>query len=258
MKRARAAILPVVFLLSLQPAFGQVATAQGAPVSISNLTTGRFIKSGLTSSVTTAPVSIAPNSIGLLHLMSCCNHATVPTVRGAGLSWELLVTHTTGQKRHWVFRAATTSVAATGSLTVAFAAPQSTVLWIADAASGVVITNNGADAIVQVAWQDSQTNATTGAIALGPFASPANAAIGFGLAGSGSATDIVPEAGYTETAQVASSGSNLIIDTFWGVGEDRSVSATFVDGNGAPQMQSWLFLAAELRAAGTMSRPRKG
>ena len=77
---------------------------------------------------------------------------------------------------------------------------------------------------------------------------PANVAVGFGLAGSGQATNIQPETGSAETAEAQTTNSSLIIDTFWAMG-DASVSATFLDDQSQPQVESWTFLAAELRVS---------
>jgi hypothetical protein len=220
----------------------------GGTIEFVNLTSGVFAKSGSTSEITTRPVTLAPSTLGLLHVMTCC-FGGVPTVTSPGLSWELVVTHLTGEKRHWVFRAASVT-GASGSLRMQFPTPQGRVLWIVDGAVGAALGDNGADAIVQTAFHESQANASSGAIGLAPFASPLNAAVGFALCGSGPATNIVPEAGYVETAEAETPGSSLIIDTFYRVGEDASLQAEFRrDSDNTLQVQSWLFLALELAAA---------
>jgi hypothetical protein len=221
----------------------------GASIKLQNLTTGFFSKQGIATSQTTSAVTLPPNSFVLVHLMSCCDHAPVPTVTGAGLTFDLVVTHETGEKRHWLFGAANQGGRKTGPLTFAFASAQSPILWVVDAALNVELGNNGRDAVVQTAWQDSMQNATKGAIPLKPFEDPVrNAAVVFALAGSGTATDIAPERGMRETGEAEAHGSSLIIDTFWGVGEDTSPAATFISEAGQPAVESWLFLAVELRA----------
>jgi hypothetical protein len=186
--------------------------------------------------------------------MSCCDHASVPTVAGPGLSFHLIVTHETGQKRHWVFGAANDGGRRTAPLTFTFASNQGVVLWVVDSALNVDIGNNGANAVVQTAWQDSMGNADNGVIRLKPFEDPVrNAAVGFVLAGSGTAADVAPETGFAETAEAEVGASSLIIDTFWKVGEDTSVAATFLDDAGRPTVESWLFFAIELRARGSDS-----
>jgi hypothetical protein len=217
-------------------------------IEIVNLTSGVFAKAGATSEITTQPATFAPNTLGLLHVMTCC-FGGVPTVTSPGRSWELVVTHLTGQKRHWVFRAAS-AIGTSGSLRMQFPTPQGRVLWIVDEVFGTTLGDNGDDAIVQTAFQESQANANSGAIGLAPFASPLNAAVGFALCGSGPATNIVPEAGYIETAEAETPGSSLLIDTFYRVGEDTSLEAEFRrDNDNSLQVQSWLFLALELAAA---------
>lgn len=225
----------------------------GAAIKLQSLTTGLHWKEGSSTSQTTAPVTFPANSFVLVHLMSCCDHAPVPKVTGAGLSFDLVVTHETGQKRHWVFGAANDG-RKTASLTFTFASSQGVILWVVDSALNVDLGNNGTDAVVQTAWQDSMGNADNGSIQLKPFEDPArNAAVVFALAGSGRATDIEPEGGMRETAEAEIGASSLIIDTFWKVGEDTSPAATFVDEAGQPAVESWLFLAVELRARTTSS-----
>ncbi len=218
-------------------------------IRLENLTSGQLSKEAPTASLATSGVTIPAHSLVLVHLMSCCDLASVPSVTGAGLTFDLAVTHTDGEKRHWVLVAANTGGPTEGTLTFSFASEQARILWIVDSATNVELGNSGADAIVQTAWQNSQQNADQGSIGLEPFEDPTrDVAMGFGLAGSGTATDIVPEAGMHETAETETPGSSLLIDTFWGVGEDTSVSAVFVDDAGQRSVESWLFLALELRA----------
>jgi hypothetical protein len=221
----------------------------GVSIELQNLTTGLFWKEGSATTQTTEAVTLPPNSLVLVHLMSCCDHAPVPKVTGAGLTFDLVVTHETGQKRHWVFGAANEGGRKTAPLTFTFAAEQGVILWVVDSALNVDLGSNGDDAIVQTAWQDSQSNADKGAITLEPFEDPVrNATVVFALAGSGTATDIEPEAGMRETAEAEVGASSLIIDTFWTIGEDVSPGATFAEESGEPAVESWLFLAVELRA----------
>ena len=222
----------------------------GAPIELQNLTTGLHWKEGAATSRTTAPVTIPANSFVLVHLMSCCDHSPVPKVTGAGLTFDLVVTHETGQKRHWVFGAANEGERKTAPLMFTFASNQGVILWVVDSALNVDLGNGGVNAVVQTAWQDSQGNADKGIIALEPFQDPLrNATVVFALAGSGTATDIEPERGMRETAEAEVGASSLIIDTFWKIGEDTSPAATFLDEVGQPAVESWLFLAVELRAS---------
>lgn len=159
-------VMLMLFGQGATPSFGTERT-----VSVSHLTSGGLAKSGVTTQVSAAPITIPPDSLGLVHLLGCCDHAAVPSVVGAALRWDLLVTHTTGEKRHWVFRATTGATPASGALTVRFATAQSRVLWIVDSVTGTPTGNNGADAIVQTRWQNSQANASSGSIALAPLLS---------------------------------------------------------------------------------------
>jgi len=219
------------------------------PITLQNLTAAAVAKEGSSTSRSTADLTMPANSLVLVHLMSCCDYAAVPNVTGAGLEFDLAVTHETGEKRHWVFVAANEGPARSGAITFSFASAQNAMLWVVDAALNTELGDNGLDAIVQSSWQDSQRNADNGTITLGSFEDPErNAAVGFAMAGSGRATDIVPEDGMTETAETETPGSNLLIDTFWRGGEDTALAATFRDDTGALAVQSWLFLALELRA----------
>jgi hypothetical protein len=228
---------------------GTTAPSGSGPITIEHLTAEAVAKDGSSTWQSTADVTMPADSLVLVHLMSCCDYAAVPRVTGPGLEFDLAVTHETGEKRHWVFVAANDGAAKSGPITFSFASPQNAMLWVVDAARHTELGNNGLDAIVQTSWQDSQRNAESGTIALGSFEDPErNAAVGFAMAGSGRATDIVPEDGMVETAEIETPGSNLLIDTFWRRGEDTALAATFQDDTGALAIQSWLFLALELRA----------
>ena len=225
--------------------------SSGPRIRLDNLTSGAVSKEGSFSSTESAVFSPPPNTLLLVHLFTCCDLSSPPTLSGHDLVWELQVTHEAGEKRHWVYRAASGAAPASDRLTFTFAATQDSALWIVDYAAGTPLGNNGGDAIVQTAYQESQPNASSGEIDLAPFEDPADGAVvGFALCGSGGATDIVPEAGFVETAEVATAGANIIIDTFWRRGEDTTVSAEFrQDSDGTLKVQSWLFLAIELRQA---------
>lgn len=235
-------------IVSESPTPSAISEGPRSRIELENLTTGSFSKKGITTSQETSAVTIPADSFVLVHLMSCCDHASVPTVTGGGLTFDLVVTHQDGEKRHWVLGAASEGRSTTGPLTFTFDSAQDRILWVVDAALGVELGSNGADAVVQTAWQNSMPNAESGVIPLNPFEDPRNAMVGFALAGSGAATDIVPGRGMTETAETEVQGSSLLIDTFWRIGEDTTVEATFVDEAGSPAVQSWLFLAIELRA----------
>jgi hypothetical protein len=239
---------------STQPATSP--SVVGSPVTgtgqshfrVATMTSGSFDKSGLTTAVTTQPITFQPQTLTLVHLMSCCDHATVPTVTAGSIHFDLVVTHPTGEKRHWVFRAATEKEVEPTPITFTFEVPQSRVLWIVNSIVGAALGGNGADAVVQTAEQDSQTNANGGAIELTSPAAPGNAVFLFALAGSGAANDIVPGDGMKEAGQAETAGANLIIEDSWGIGPQGPLGATFVnDASGKSEIQSWLFLAAEIR-----------
>ena len=227
-------------------------TGASPRIKLQHLTAGVFSKEGIADVQSTSPVTVPADSLVLVHLMSCCDHASAPRVAGAGLTFDLIVTHETGEKRHWVFGAANEGGSSTGPLTFAFDSTQARILWVVDAARNVELGSNGADAVVQTAWQNSMQNADNGGISLQPLEDPVrNAVVGFALAGSGTATDIAPQGGMIETGEAEVQGSSLIIDTFWKVGDETSVAATFLDDAGQPTVESWLFLAIELRARGS-------
>jgi len=231
------------------PTSGSSPVPSGDAIDLGNLTAGVVSKSDSFTTAESAVYSPPSHALLLVHLFSCCSLSTPPTLSGNGLEWELVITHEEGDKRHWVYRAASGASPASDRLTFTFGATQDRALWIVDYASGTALGGNGGDAIVQTAFQESQGNASSGEIELMPFEDPVNGAVvGFALCGSGSATDIVPEAGFIETAEVETAGSNIIINTFWRRGEDTTVSAAFRrDSDQTLQVQSWLFLAIELR-----------
>lgn len=208
-------------------------------VELAHLTDGYVSKAGTFFSASTDPVFLDDGRVTIVHLFSCCDHAAPPAVTAGGTTFDLVVTHSTGEKRHWVFRAVGADAEVPISFTFAF--PQNVAQWVVDEAAGVPTTANGADAIGATAWQDSMRNASEGSISL---AARSGAVVGFGLIGSGGARGVAPEPGYRETAEVGP-GSYRIF-TFWSPAPDSSLAATFVDESGTPQVMSWLFLAAEL------------
>jgi hypothetical protein len=240
---------PVTSATPTPSAEGSVIAGTGpSHFHVRTVTTGSFGKSGLTTELKTQPITFPAHTLTFLHLMSCCDHAAVPTVTAGSVHFDLVVTHPTGEKRHWVYRASTERQVGPIAITFAFEQPQSVILWIVDSVEGAALGRNGADAIVQTAEQDSQANADRGAIELPVPAAQNDAVFLFGLAGSGAADDIVPARGMTETGQAESAGANLIIENSWGVGPHDPLRATFVnDTSGKSEIQSWLFLAVEVR-----------
>jgi hypothetical protein len=214
-------------------------------IRVTNLTKGPVPSKTVLATWTTASVTVPGGALALAHVFACCDHAAVPVLSSPGLTWELVVTHTTGQKRHWVFRAEA-PIDATGAVTISFAYPTKA-LWVIDYVTGQRTGGNGADAIGQTVWQNSMMNASSGAIDL-PGAT--GAVLSFTLCGSGAATNIVPEAGYTETGEADSLASNIIIDTAYSPVPDDHLSVEFRrDQDGSLQVQSWLMLAVEVLPA---------
>ena len=213
--------------------------APSQAISLLNLTSGPPSSKIRLTTWTTPSVTFDPGTLGLVHVMGCCD-LSAPEVTSPGMTWELLVTHLTGEKRHWVYRAAAPA-GASGPITFAFA-DLTHAMWIVDEARGTAIGNNGADGVGATAWQDSQRNADHGAI---PLAASIGAVVGFTLAGSGAADDIVPEPGYVETGQAET--PSLFIDTFFSAVPDTLLEVEFRrDSDGTLQVMSWLMLAVEL------------
>jgi hypothetical protein len=219
-----------------------VPTGDAAEIRIQNLTYGH---TEITPSVTTAPIDPPAGALLLAHVMAFWpGGPSPPELSSAGATWTLVGGNLDGEKRHWVYRG---SGATAGPVTIDFGIPTE-ILWVIDAVEGADTGNEGSDAIVQFASQESQRNAADGSIQLQPFEDPVNnAAVCFALAGSGAASDIVPTDGFVETAEAENPGANLIISDFWKVGEDTSCDAEFQQDSGAKEIQSWLFLALELR-----------
>jgi hypothetical protein len=219
-----------------------VPTGDAAEIRIQNLTFGH---TEVTPSVTTAPVDPPAGALLLAHVMAFWPGGPAPPeLSSPGATWTLVGGNLDGEKRHWVYRG---SGATAGPVTIDFGVPTE-ILWVIDAVEGADTGNGGSDAIVQFASQESQRNATDGSLQLQPFEDPVNnAAVCFALAGSGAASDIVPTDGFVETAEAENPGSNLIISDFWKVGEDTTCDAEFQHESGAKEIQSWLFLAVEVR-----------
>jgi hypothetical protein len=211
-------------------------------IELTHLTDGYVQKEGFFRSASTEPVFLDDDQVTIVHLFSCCDHVDPPVVTAGATTFDLVVTHSTGEKRHWVFRGVGEDVET--PITFEFSIPQNIAQWIVDAAVGVPTTANGADAIGATAWQDSMANASSGSIDL---AATTGAVVGFGAIGSGAARDVAPEPGFVETAEVGP-GSYQIF-TFWSPAPHSILAATFVDEAGTPQVMSWLFLAAELLPA---------
>jgi hypothetical protein len=219
-----------------------VPTGDAAEIRIQNLTYGH---TEITPSVTTAPIDPPAGALLLAHVMAFWpGGPSPPELSSPGATWTLVGGNLDGEKRHWVYRG---SGAASGPVTIDFGVPTE-ILWVIDAVEGADTRNDGSDAIVQFVSQESQRNATGGSIQLQPFEDPVNnAAVCFALAGSGAASDIVPTDGFVETAEAENPGANLIISDFWKVGEDSTCDAEFQHESGAKEIQSWLFLAVEVR-----------
>jgi hypothetical protein len=222
------------------------ATGPAAEISIANLTFGH---AEITTAVDTAPIDPPPHALVLAHVMGFWHGGPAPpALSGAGLTWSLVGGNLDGEKRHWVFRGV--GDPAPGPVRIEFDVPAE-ILWVIDAVRGAATGHDGADAIAQFVSQESQRNAAEGSIQLQPFEDPVNnAAVCFALAGSGAASDIVPADGFAETAEAQNPGPSLILSTFWRVGEGTSCDADFLqESSGVKQVQSWLFLAIEVRAA---------
>jgi hypothetical protein len=219
-----------------------VPSGDAAEIRIRNLTFGH---TEITPSVTTSSIDPPAGSLLLAHVMAFWpGGPSPPELSSPGATWTLVGGNLDGEKRHWVYRG---SGATAGPVTIDFGIPTE-ILWVIDAVEGADTGNDGSDAVVQFASQESQRNAEGGSIQLQPFEDPVNnAAVCFALAGSGAASDIVPIDGFVETAEAENPGANLIISDFWKLGEDTSCDAEFQHDSGAKEIQSWLFLALELR-----------
>jgi hypothetical protein len=225
------------------------SSGRAGTIELSNLTFGHAEATPL---VTTERFDPPADTLVLAHVMAFRHGGPEPpALTGNGLTWSLVGGNLDGEKRHWVFRGVG-SRPSPGSLTIDWQGFATETLWVIDVAVGTAVGNEGADAIVQFVSQESQQNATGGVIELASFADPVNnVAVCFALAGSGAASDISPTDGFTETAEANNPGQNLIIDNFWKRGEDTTCDAEFLRDTGAKEIQSWLFLAVELRAANT-------
>ncbi|HET7128936.1 MAG TPA: hypothetical protein VFJ93_07670 [Gaiellaceae bacterium] len=156
------------------------------------------------TSYNTASLSVTS---GRLYLLTVRNNsgagtAATPTVSGAGQTWTQVRTHNdaaNSSRRTTLFRCIASSTTS-GALTIDFGAQSQGggAGWIVDEITGTTPGNNGANAIVQDAHDDSNAvNVSTFALALGAFGASGNATYAT-IYCPNTAAAITPETGYTQ------------------------------------------------------------
>jgi hypothetical protein len=186
------------------------------------------------SSYNTASVNVVAGRLYLLTVHSRRNtaaDAAIPTVTGAGQTWEQVDTHpysAATRNRVTVFRCLPTSNNS-GALTIDFGGETQTfAAWILDEFTGTMLGSNGANAIFQVVDSEDTGSPTSHTVTLAAFASASNATYGCGLFGA-PATAITPGSGFTEMAEFLETGStgNNIMHSEFKATSDTSVDWTF-------------------------------
>ena len=177
------------------------------------------------NTTTTASISPAPNTLVTITLLSHRSTATIsPIVTGGGMpSWDIVSsvdfdTLALPHRRLTIYRAMS-AAPGSGPITFKFTNQVSNLEWIVSQWDGVETSGvNGAGAVVQTG--SSRANSVNGlSIALAPFGSTANVALGaFGV--NSQVSIITPAPGFTEIdEQPANEGTRGDLQTEWAVNQ---------------------------------------
>ncbi len=177
------------------------------------------------NTTTTASISPAPNTLVTITLLSHRSTATIsPTVTGGGMaSWDLVAsvdfdTLALPHRRLSIYRAMS-ATPGSGPITFKFTNQVSNLEWSVSQWTGVETSGvNGAGAIGQTG--STRADAVNGlSVALAPFASPANVALGaFGV--NSQVAAITPGAGFSELSELpANEGTRGDLQTEWAVNQ---------------------------------------
>jgi hypothetical protein len=205
------------------------ATSTGFNITAAPTVTHTLLTSGneVTNLNTYTTASIAPvaNTLVTIAVLSHRATATIsPTVTGGGMaSWDLVAsidfdTLALPHRRLSIYRAMSASPGS-GPITFKFTSQVSNLEWIVSQWSGVEpagANDNGASVIVQAG--SNRADAVNGlSVALAPFGSPANAAMGaFGV--NSQVLTITPASGFTEIdEQPANESTRGDLQTEWAV-----------------------------------------
>jgi hypothetical protein len=177
------------------------------------------------NTTTTASISPAPNTLVTITLLSHRSTATIsPIVTGGGMaSWDIVSsvdfdTLALPHRRLTIYRAMS-AAPGSGPITFKFTNQVSNLEWIVSQWDGVETSGvNGAGAVVQTG--SNRANSVNGlSIALAPFGSTANVALGaFGV--NSQVSIITPAPGFTEIdEQPANEGTRGDLQTQWAVNQ---------------------------------------
>lgn len=190
--------------------------------------------------------SISPTANRVLTVFVASRQVTggpnLPTLTGNGLTYELVTSQAVAPRLLSLWRAATGSSPSAGNITYDFGADtQETILVSVIEWEGVLLGNNGADAIVQTALGTAGSG-TTASATLASFADAANnVAAGAALVATNVTID--PGAGFTAFTQPSITESTDLRSE-WKLGEDLVVDMTWSVSVG------WAFIAMEMAMAG--------
>jgi hypothetical protein len=201
-------------------------------LAFTNLTVDESTTDG--SSFATASVSPAANNLIVVAVAYRRSGSgfVVPTVSGAGLTFDMVNGGEYTAGRGVVFFRALSASPSTGAITIDFGAV--TVLslcWSVDQASGVDTSGtNGAGAVVQSLENTPGTNGTALAASLAAFGSANNAAYGVFSVLSNS-QDMVPDSPLSQLAETAVSADVISLMTCWAL-NTTAVGATWTSSVG--------------------------
>jgi hypothetical protein len=204
---------------------GQFSITATPPPGIAHtlLTSGVVLTNQNTTS--TASIAPAPNTLVTITLLSHRSTATIsPIVTGGGMaSWDLVAsvdfdTLALPHRRLSIYRAMS-ATPGSGPITFKFTNQVSNLEWSVSQWTGVETSGvNGAGAIGQTGA--NRANAVNGlSVALAPFGSPANVALGaFGV--NSQVAAITPAAGFSELSELpANEGTRGDLQTEWAVNQ---------------------------------------
>ena len=192
--------------------------------------------------------SISP-SAGKLYILAVQGKATspgpTPTVTGCGMTWVLIRSVDTNNRRVSVFRAMKASGVTPGTLTISFSSSVDNASFHLSEWSSVDTTGtDGSGAIVQNGGDSGTTN-TTGTANLAAFGSGSNAA--YAVFGHNSAENATPESGYTELGDTFLGDTGMISE--WKVGQDLTINATWASST------NWRSVSLEIKFAAVTTTP---
>jgi hypothetical protein len=199
------------------------------------------------SEYTTAEIDPVADELVLLFCTAAEEDDAYPAVTGLGQTWEpaASVANSSGVNMQLAcLYCQPSSTPTPGTVVMDWGDNQANSIWAVLAVSGVVVGNNGADAIAQILTDESEgSSASAAAVALAAFADAANRAIaGFFIQ---LQRDVSPGADFTELTEDNPGGENGTLQTEWrSDAADTNPDVTWTGG-----ATNWNGIALEVVAA---------